>query len=163
MEKTEAVIYGPRVLDLLTRARRTLGEKYGVEVKRPTIVEIFTQQKDFGVRTFGMPENPGYLGVCFGRVVTANSPATNSHPVNWEAVLWHEFCHTVTNSRHHFHGSEIKWPLAPNVQGMGFQAFFLIPFVNFPVANDGGFSPAGNGLHIVGVVFMGMTMDLKSL
>jgi tetratricopeptide (TPR) repeat protein len=96
MDKTEAVIYGPRVLNLLSRARRTLGEKYGVEVKRPTIVEIFTQQKDFGVRTFGMPDNPGYLGVCFGRVVTANSPATNSHPVNWEAVLWHEYCHTVT-------------------------------------------------------------------
>ncbi len=96
MDKTEAAIYGPRVLDLLTRARRTLGEKYGIDVKRPTVVEIFTQQKDFGVRTFGMPDNPGYLGVCFGRVVTANSPATNSHPVNWEAVLWHEFCHTVT-------------------------------------------------------------------
>jgi tetratricopeptide (TPR) repeat protein len=96
MDKTEAAIYGPRVLELLTRARRTLGEKYGIDVKRPTVVEIFTQQKDFGVRTFGMPDNPGYLGVCFGRVVTANSPATNSHPVNWEAVLWHEFCHTVT-------------------------------------------------------------------
>lgn len=96
MDKAEAAIYGPRVLDLLSRARRTLGEKYGIDVKRPTVVEIFTQQKDFGVRTFGMPDNPGYLGVCFGRVVTANSPATNSHPVNWEAVLWHEFCHTVT-------------------------------------------------------------------
>jgi tetratricopeptide (TPR) repeat protein len=96
MDKSEAAIYGPRVLELLTRARRTLGEKYGIDVKRPTVVEIFTHQKDFGVRTFGMPDNPGYLGVCFGRVVTANSPATNSHPVNWEAVLWHEFCHTVT-------------------------------------------------------------------
>ncbi len=96
MDKTEAVIYGPRVLDLLSRARRTLGEKYGIDVRRPTIVEIFTHQKDFGVRTFGMPDNPGYLGVCFGRVVTANSPAANTHPVNWEAVLWHEFCHTVT-------------------------------------------------------------------
>lgn len=96
MDRNEAAIYGPRVLDLLTRARKTLGEKYGVEVKRPTVVEIFTQQKDFGVRTFGMPDNPGYLGVCFGRVVTANSPATNAHPVNWEAVLWHEYCHTVT-------------------------------------------------------------------
>jgi len=96
MDKSEAAIYGPRVQELLERARRTLGGKYGVEVKRPTIVEIFTHQKDFGVRTFGMPDNPGYLGVCFGRVVTANSPATNSHPVNWEAVLWHEFCHTVT-------------------------------------------------------------------
>ncbi|HTH49977.1 MAG TPA: hypothetical protein VMB21_20860, partial [Candidatus Limnocylindria bacterium] len=41
--------------------------------------------------------NPGYLGVCFGRVVTANGPVANKGgPVNWEAVLWHEFCHVVT-------------------------------------------------------------------
>ena len=93
----EAPVYGQRALDLLESARRTLGPKYGVDVTRPTIVEIFPEQKDFGVRTFGMPDNPGYLGVCFGRVVTANSPAANrGHPVNWEAVLWHEFCHTVT-------------------------------------------------------------------
>lgn len=96
MDKREAAIYGPRVLELLGEARKKLGAKYGIEVRRPTIVEIFTEQKDFGVRTFGMPDNPGYLGVCFGRVVTANSPAANTHPVNWEAVLWHEFCHTVT-------------------------------------------------------------------
>ena len=94
---SEAPIYGQRALDLLESARRTLGVKYGVDVTRPTIVEIFPEQKDFGVRTFGMPDNPGYLGVCFGRVVTANSPsATKGNPVNWEAVLWHEFCHTVT-------------------------------------------------------------------
>src|SRR5258707_11022864 len=44
-----------------------------------------------------MPGNPGYLGVCFGQVVTANSPAAHmGHPVNWEAVLWHDFCHVVT-------------------------------------------------------------------
>src|SRR5437870_9756713 len=44
-----------------------------------------------------MPGNAGYLGVCFGKVVTANSPASQTaHPVNWEAVLWHEFCHVVT-------------------------------------------------------------------
>lgn len=93
----EAPIYGQRALELLEAARRTLGAKYGVDVTRPTIVEIFPEQKDFGVRTFGMPDNPGYLGVCFGRVVTANSPAANKgQAINWEAVLWHEFCHTVT-------------------------------------------------------------------
>jgi len=93
----EAPIYGQRALELLESARRTLGAKYGVDVTRPTIVEIFPEQKDFGVRTFGMPDNPGYLGVCFGRVVTANSPSANKgNPINWEAVLWHEFCHTVT-------------------------------------------------------------------
>ena len=97
MKTSEAKIYGARVLELLGEARTKLGEKYGVEVTRPTIVEIFPQQKDFGVRTFGMPDNPGFLGVCFGRVVTAVSPAANrGRAINWESVLWHEFCHTVT-------------------------------------------------------------------
>ncbi len=97
MKASEAAIYGPRVLELLGEARQKLGEKYGVSVTRPIIVEIFPQQKDFGVRTFGMPDNPGFLGVCFGRVVTAVSPAANrGRAINWEAVMWHEFCHTVT-------------------------------------------------------------------
>ena len=93
----EAAVYGSQVMDLLERARSNLCAKYGFEVKRPTFVEIFPEQKDFAVRTFGMPGNPGYLGVCFGSLVTANSPAAHpGHPVNWQAVLWHEFCHVVT-------------------------------------------------------------------
>jgi len=97
MSTNEAAIYGHRVLDLLDRARIALVPKYGLDSSVPTTVEIFPEQKDFGVRTFGMPDNPGYLGVCFGRVITANSPASSrGNPVNWEAVLWHEFCHVVT-------------------------------------------------------------------
>ena len=100
MATHEAPLYGARVLELLDRAQAKLSEKYGLVPAAPTLVEIFSDQKDFGVRTFGMPENPGYLGVCFGRVVTANSPAaTRAHPVNWEAVLWHEFCHVITLQR----------------------------------------------------------------
>jgi cytochrome c-type biogenesis protein CcmH/NrfG len=97
MTSSEASVYGPRVLELLGRARQELTEKYGVELVRPTYVEIFGDQKDFAVRTFGVPDIGGFLGVCFGRVVTANGPAANSaHPSNWETVLWHEFCHVVT-------------------------------------------------------------------
>src|SRR4029453_5813933 len=74
-----------------------LTAKYGLELNDPVIVEIFPKQKDFGVRTFGMPDNPGYLGVCFGSVITANSPASQAgHAANWQAVLWHEFCHVIT-------------------------------------------------------------------
>jgi len=96
MSKREAAIYGKQVLELLEQAKTNLCAKYGVELPRATVVEIFHEQKDFGVRTFGMPGNPGYLGVCFGNVITANSPASQSHPANWQAVLWHEFCHVVT-------------------------------------------------------------------
>lgn len=96
MAAPEVAIYGPRVLGLLRRARQVLASKYGAELASPTYVEIFADQKDFAVRTFGLPDVAGFLGVCFGRVVTANSPAAADAPVNWESVLWHEFCHVVT-------------------------------------------------------------------
>jgi tetratricopeptide (TPR) repeat protein len=96
MAAPEVAVYGPRVLALLRRAKETLTAKYGIELAKPTYVEIFADQRDFAVRTFGLPDVPGFLGVCFGRVVTANSPATSSSPTSWEAVLWHEFCHVVT-------------------------------------------------------------------
>jgi tetratricopeptide (TPR) repeat protein len=96
MAAPEVALYGPRVLALLRRAKQTLVEKYGIDLAKPTYVEIFADQRDFAVRTFGLPDVAGFLGVCFGRVVTANSPATSSSPTNWEAVLWHEFCHVVT-------------------------------------------------------------------
>ena len=100
MDPREADLYGRRVVDLLTRARKTLSERYGAEPPTPVIVEIFPQRKEFAVRTFGLPGADGLLGVCFGRVITANSPASQgANPSNWEAVLWHEFCHVVTLSK----------------------------------------------------------------
>jgi tetratricopeptide (TPR) repeat protein len=102
MDPREADLYGRRVVDLLGRARKTLSERYGAEPPSPVIVEIFPQRKEFAVRTFGLPGADGLLGVCFGRVITANSPASQgAHPANWEAVLWHEFCHVVTLSKTH--------------------------------------------------------------
>ncbi|MBX3440444.1 MAG: tetratricopeptide repeat protein, partial [Planctomycetaceae bacterium] len=97
MEAHEADVYGERVLDLLHRAKDQLCEKYGLELTDPVAVEIFPNPADFEVRTFGMPGIPGFLGVCFGKVITANSPASQAaSPSSWEAVLWHEFCHVVT-------------------------------------------------------------------
>jgi tetratricopeptide (TPR) repeat protein len=97
MEEREARIYGAQVLELLERAKRELCPKYDVQLDEPVIVEIFPHQKDFAVRTFGIPGADGFLGVCFGNVITANSPAAlGQNQANWQAVLWHEFCHVVT-------------------------------------------------------------------
>lgn len=97
MEAREAAIYGERVLALLERAKETLCKKYDAPLERPVAIEIFPEQKDFAVRTFGLPGADGFLGVCFGNVITANSPAAlGQTSANWEAVLWHEFCHVVT-------------------------------------------------------------------
>ncbi len=97
MEAREAAIYGQSVLALLHDARSTLGTKYGWEPEEPVIVEIFPDSDDFAVRTFGLPGAGGYLGVCFGRVITAQSPATlTMQGTNWQSVLWHEYAHVVT-------------------------------------------------------------------
>ncbi len=97
MDATEAGIYGDDVLYLLTRAKQALTEKYGLQLNDVITVEIYPNPSDFAVKTFGMPGVSGYLGVCFGKVITANSPASQAQsPANWQAVLWHEFCHVVT-------------------------------------------------------------------
>jgi tetratricopeptide (TPR) repeat protein len=97
MEKQEAALYGPRVLTLLEEAWTTFTARYEFQPQAPVIVEIYPRQDDFAVRTFGLPDVAGFLGVCFGRVVTANSPASRrDQPASWESVLWHEFMHVIT-------------------------------------------------------------------
>ncbi|MCP3914725.1 MAG: hypothetical protein GY711_04095 [bacterium] len=97
MEAREADVYGARVLELMQEARDELCARYAVELSERTMLELFAEQKDFAIRTFGLPGGAGYLGVCFGDVVTMNSPASQGEsPSCWEAVLWHEFCHVVT-------------------------------------------------------------------
>lgn len=97
MDAREAKIYGERVVDLLRRAKKAITAKYELELTEPVTVEIFPQQSDFAIRTFGLPGGAGFLGVCFGKLITANSPASQGEsPSNWESVLWHEFCHVIT-------------------------------------------------------------------
>jgi tetratricopeptide (TPR) repeat protein len=95
MDKHEADVYGDMVIDLLKSARTELCEKYEAQLDKPVVVELFDNQQDFAVRTFGMPGGDGYLGVCFGDVITANSPNLQ-RPTSFKAMLWHEFCHVVT-------------------------------------------------------------------
>jgi tetratricopeptide (TPR) repeat protein len=95
MDPHEAAVYGDRVVTLLQEAQAKLGAKYGFEWKGPVTVELFPSQQDFAVRTFGIPSVDGFLGVCFGKVVTANSPKA-SVATNWRSMLWHELCHVVT-------------------------------------------------------------------
>ncbi|HRS11381.1 MAG TPA: tetratricopeptide repeat protein [Sedimentisphaerales bacterium] len=95
MNELEAAVYGDEALALLKQARSALCEKYGLQLDSPVTVELFANPQDFAVRTFGIPDVDGYLGVCFGSVITANSPKAQ-RPANWQAVLWHEFCHVVT-------------------------------------------------------------------
>jgi len=95
MDNLEAAVYGDKVAELLQQAKAELCHKYDLTLDHPVTVELFPNQQDFAVRTFGMPGGDGFLGVCFGDVITANSPKAE-RPTNWQALLWHEFCHVVT-------------------------------------------------------------------
>ena len=97
MPQNEAEIYGDRVLELLTEADVVLGEKYGIDIEEKTLVEFYPKQQDFAIRTFGSLGGEGLLGVCFGPVITMNSPGSRTAgKSNWEATLWHEYAHTIT-------------------------------------------------------------------
>lgn len=97
MPAREWPVYGERAMNLLSEARRELCKRYGVEPPRSVLVEFFPSQQDFAVRTLGNLGGQGMLGACFGSVVTMNSPGSLGHGRNnWEATLWHEFCHVVT-------------------------------------------------------------------
>ena len=95
MDKLEASVYGDKVAELLEQAKSELCQKYDLNLDHPVTVELFPNQQDFAVRTFGLPGGDGFLGVCFGDVITANSPK-RERLTNWQALLWHEFCHVVT-------------------------------------------------------------------
>lgn len=97
MDRREAAAYGHLVLEVLDEASQQLSAKYRVKLRKPIFIEIFPRQQDFAIRTFGLPGGSGFLGVCFGRVVTMNSPAAQGAvQTNWRSVLWHELCHVVT-------------------------------------------------------------------
>ena len=55
-----------------------------------------SKHDDFAVRTAGLPGLIGALGVCFGRVVTMDSPHARPGDFQWEATLWHELTHVIT-------------------------------------------------------------------
>ena len=97
MPKRDWPIHGERALALLREAKAVLAAKYALDLKRPVLVEFFGAQSDFAIRTFGALGGQGMLGVCFGTVVTMNSPGSLANGRNnWESTLWHEFCHVIT-------------------------------------------------------------------
>jgi tetratricopeptide (TPR) repeat protein len=49
------------------------------------------------VRSVGLPGNAGHLGICFGKLLTMDSPTARAPwSANWKSVLWHEFTHVIT-------------------------------------------------------------------
>jgi tetratricopeptide (TPR) repeat protein len=75
-------------------------KRYGFTPKTPLVLELYADRNDYGIRTMGLPDIAA-LGVTFGQVITAMSPANGD--INWGMVLWHELGHIfaiqLSNSR----------------------------------------------------------------
>src|SRR5260221_13797991 len=84
-------------MNLAHQALNTLSARYEFTPRGPILVEIFPKHADFAVRNVGLPGLNYALGICFGRVVTMDSPrARPPGEFQWEATLWHELAHVIT-------------------------------------------------------------------
>src|SRR3954463_13910260 len=97
MHQDEAPVLQEYAVPLAHQALSTLAARYEFTPRGPILIEIFPKHDDFAVRTVGLPGMIGALGVCFGRVVTMDSPkARPPGEFQWEATLWHELAHVIT-------------------------------------------------------------------
>ena len=97
LPETESEVMGKALNALLDEAIGHYEERYKVVIQKPVHVQIFDDHDEFMVRSVGLPGNPGHLGICFGNLVTLDSPrARPPRSMNWRAVLWHEFVHVIT-------------------------------------------------------------------
>jgi Tfp pilus assembly protein PilF len=88
--KAERAVLERYVPRMLAEAWGQMKVHYMMAPTVPVHVEMYESREHFSVRTSGLP-NIGIQGVCFGRVVAAMSPASESF--NWGNVLWHELAH----------------------------------------------------------------------
>jgi tetratricopeptide (TPR) repeat protein len=98
MHPSDAAVLGPYLESLLEESWATLTAKYGVEPQAPILIEVFPNHEDFAVRTAGLPDIGPLVGVCFGAVITLDSPRALKPPraMNWQEIVWHEFAHVIT-------------------------------------------------------------------
>jgi tetratricopeptide (TPR) repeat protein len=97
MDKDEAPVLGEYAVSLAHRALDVFSKRYAFAPRGPILIEIFPRHDDFAVRNLGLPGAIGALGICFGRVVSLDSPrARPPGEFQWEATLWHELAHVIT-------------------------------------------------------------------
>ncbi|MGD8210954.1 MAG: tetratricopeptide repeat protein [Desulfobacterales bacterium] len=98
MHSSDAATLWPYLESLLEESWQTLTQKYEFTPKSPILVEVFPEHEDFAVRTSGLPDIGPVVGVCFGEVITLDSPRALKPPrsMNWQEIVWHEFTHVIT-------------------------------------------------------------------
>ena len=109
MDAREADLYGPRVLALLTAGEDDAGR----EVRRRRSPSRSSSRSSRSRRTSPSARSacPGPTGSWASASAASSRPTAPprraSTPSNWEAVLWHEFCHMVT--LHKTHNKMPRW------------------------------------------------------
>ena len=97
LPKREAEVMSDGLLALLDEAASRYQRDYEIDLRVPVVVQVFDDHDVFMVRSVGLPGNAGHLGICFGQLVTMDSPrARPPGTMNWQQVLWHEFVHVIT-------------------------------------------------------------------
>ncbi len=98
MHSSDTATLWPYLEPLLEESWQTLTQKYEFTPKSPILVELFPEHEDFAVRTSGLPDIGPVVGVCFGEVITLDSPRALKPPrsMNWQEIVWHEFTHVIT-------------------------------------------------------------------
>ena len=97
MPKAEAVVLAVDALALLHEAADLFQNRYKIALEKPVLVQMFDDHDEFIVRSVGLPGSAGHLGICFGKLITMDSPrARPPGSTNWRQVLWHEFVHVIT-------------------------------------------------------------------
>ena len=92
----ETTVLTPYVEELVEKTFAEMAGRYGYEMTRPAVLELYQNHDDFGVRTAGLP-GLGILGATFGDVVVMDGPSAKSADVfDWYSAVWHEFAHVVT-------------------------------------------------------------------
>lgn len=93
----EAAVMREHAMPLAKEAMAALSRRWDFTPAGPILIELFPKHDDFAVRTMGLPGLVGALGVCFGKVVTLDSPkARPPGQFSWEETLWHELAHVFT-------------------------------------------------------------------
>jgi tetratricopeptide (TPR) repeat protein len=96
VHKDDAEVLAAYAMELAEAAYAEITRRYGYEPPEKTLIEIYPQHDDFAVRSFGLPGQQAFLGICFGKVITMDSPrARPKGGFNWGETLWHEFVHVI--------------------------------------------------------------------
>jgi tetratricopeptide (TPR) repeat protein len=96
VEQGDADLIALYAAPLAEEAYTALTTRYGFTPSEKVRVEYFRSHADFSVRAVGLA-GLGALGVAFGNVLAIDEPpARGRGEFSWNAVLWHEFAHTIT-------------------------------------------------------------------